>query len=128
MTAGFNEIKLEEETAGKIVTLTFLEKLEREDCERFLPQLEGLMKPGGKIRLVVELKDFRGWTAGALWEEAKFAFRHFNNIERLAIIGDRKWEKGMAEFVKPFTKALVRYFSFKEKEDAKRWVRQTSES
>jgi hypothetical protein len=128
MTAGFHEIKLEEETAAKIVTITFIDKLEREDCERFLPQLEGLMEPGGKIRLVVELKDFSGWTAGALWEEAKFAFRHFNNIERLAITGDRKWEKGMAEFVKPFTKALVRHFGFEEMEEAKRRDRETRKS
>jgi len=125
MTMGFNEIRLEEEPVGKIVTLTFIGKLEKEDYELFVPQLEGVMQTGVKIRLLVELRDFHGWTAGAAWEEGKFALKHFNDIERLAIVGEDKWEKGLAEFAKPFTHARVRYFDTNEMDEARRWVRKT---
>ena len=124
MTIGFDEIKLEEEDVGKIVTLTFKGKLDKEDYELFVPQLEGLMRQGEKIRLVVELKDFKGWTAGALWEDIKFDVKHFNDIERLAIVGDSKWEKSLALFTKPFTTASVHYFEEAEMEEAKKWVRE----
>ena len=124
MTIGFDEIKLEEEDVGKIVTLTFKRKLDKEDYELFVPQLEGLMKKGEKIRILVELKDFKGWTAGALWEDIKFDVKHFNDIERLAIVGDSKWEKSLALFTKPFTTASVRYFEEAEMEEAKKWVRE----
>jgi len=123
MSIGFDEITLEEEDVGKIVTLTFKGKLSREDYELFVPQLEGLMKQDEKIRLLVELKDFKGWTAGALWEDIKFDVKHFNDIERLAVVGDSKWEKGLALFAKPFTTASVRYFEQNEMEQAKRWLR-----
>jgi len=124
MTLGFNEIQTEKSAAGDIVTLVFKGQLRKEDYELFVPQLEGFMKGGAKIRLVVELRDFKGWTAGALWEDTKFAARHFGDIERLAVVGDAGWEKGMTAFIKPFTAANVKYFDRKETERAHAWIRQ----
>ena len=126
MAIGFHEIDVEETTAGKIVILRFKEKLTKQDYDEFIPRIEGLMENSPKIRLVVELHDFKGWTAGALWEDTKFAARHFNDIERLAVVGDAHWEKGVAVFIKPFTKAVVRYFDMKDVEKAHQWVREVS--
>jgi hypothetical protein len=124
MTIGFNEIKLEEGTAGKIVTLVFKGKISQDDYELFVPQLEGLMGQDEKIRLLVELRDFEGWTAGAAWEETKFAVKHFNDIERLTVVGDRQWEKAMTKFMKAFTTASVKYFDMSDMEAAKQWIRE----
>ncbi|MCG8511193.1 MAG: STAS/SEC14 domain-containing protein, partial [Rhodospirillales bacterium] len=63
-----------------------------------------------------------GWTMSALWDDLKFDLKHFNDIERLAMVGDRKWEQGMAAFCKPFTTATVRYFDVKDMDDARQWV------
>ena len=115
---------MEETPAGKVVTLIFKGQISREDYELFVPQLEGLMGQDEKIRLLVELRDFGGWTLGAAWEETKFTVKHFNDIERLAIVGDRQWERGMAQFVKPFTSASVKYFDRDKLDAAKQWVRE----
>ncbi|MCG6877790.1 MAG: STAS/SEC14 domain-containing protein [Deltaproteobacteria bacterium] len=122
MTSGFNEIKLEE-NGIKIVTLIFREKLTKEDYELFVPQLEGLMDQEETIRILVEFQDFQGWTLGALWEDTKFGARHFHDIDRLAVVGDRQWEKFLTGFIKPFTTATVRYFDSLEKEAAKEWLK-----
>ncbi len=122
MTMGFHEIQVEETPVGKIVTLTIKEKLRKKDYEEFVPQLESLMQDGSKIRLMVELDDFQGWTMGALWEDTKFATRHFNDIERLAVVGEARWEKGVTLFLKPFTKAQVRYFDIDNIGQARRWI------
>ena len=52
----------------------------------------------GKIRVLFEMRDFHGWEAGALWEDVKFDFKHFSDIERAAMVGDKTWEKWMATF------------------------------
>ncbi|MGA9478523.1 MAG: STAS/SEC14 domain-containing protein [Desulfobacterales bacterium] len=124
MTIGFHQIQLEEASAGKIVTLKFKKKIDKEDFDEFVPRIEGLMEGGAKIRLVVELLDFEGWTAGALWEDTKFATRHLNSIDRLAVVGDVRWEMGVTVFVKPFTSADVRYFDIKDIDKARQWVRE----
>jgi hypothetical protein len=123
MPIGFYEILLEESPVGKIVTLKFRETLRKKDFDEFVPRIEGLMGNNSKIRLVVELHDFKGWTAGALWEDIKFADRHFSDIKRLAVVGDTRWEKGVTLFVKPFIKAEVRYFDMKEADQASQWIR-----
>ncbi len=125
MTSGFTEIELEE-NGIKIVTLTFREKLTKEDYDLFVPQLEGVMDQEKTVRVLVVLEDFQGWTIGALWEDTKFGANHFKDIDRLAILGDRRWEKLLAAFLRPFTTAKVRYFDNHDREAAKSWLKEGS--
>ena len=70
------------------------------------------------------MMDFHGWSASAAWEDTKFGVKHFNDIERLAIVGENQWEKGMAFITKPFTMAKVHYFDITEREAAERWLKE----
>jgi hypothetical protein len=59
---------------------------------------------------------------GALWEDIKFDIRHFADIERLALVGEKRWQHGMATFSKPFTKATIRYFERADAAEAPKWL------
>ena len=98
-------------------------KLTRESYQLFVPFLEEVIEREGKIRVLFEMVDFHGWTAGALWDDLKFDLKHFRDIERLAIVGEKKWQKGMAVFCKPFTTAKVKAFDVSELEEARSWLR-----
>ncbi|MEZ6148201.1 MAG: STAS/SEC14 domain-containing protein [Planctomycetaceae bacterium] len=76
----------------------------------------------GPIRGLLELRDFDGWTFDGLWEDVKFDFRHARDIERLAIVGGKRWHEAMATFCKPFTTAKIRYFESFEITDARDWL------
>ena len=115
-------LQLLEEGAGKIVHVRLTGKLARQDYERFVPEVERLINQHGKIRVLVEMHDFHGWDAGALWEDIKFDRQHFRDIERLAMVGETKWQAGMAAFCKPFTTAKIRYFEHGQEEEAQRWI------
>jgi hypothetical protein len=99
---------LQGEAGGKVLVVRLSGKLTKEDYQRFVPEVERLVRQHGKIRMLVQMHDFHGWTAGALWEDIKFDLKHFAHIERLALVGDRKWEAAMAVFCKPFTTATIR--------------------
>ena len=122
MSIDFKAIELVEE--GKFVHLKISGKLEKQDYEMFVPEIDKQIEEQGKVNMLVELIDFNGWTAGALWEDTKFGLRHFNDIERLAIVGDKTWEKGMTYFCKVFTKATVRYFDVSKRDDAEQWIKE----
>ena len=49
-----------------------------------MPVVEAAIKEHGKVRMLVVMHDFHGWTAGALWEDIKFDMHHFRDIGRLA--------------------------------------------
>ena len=107
---------------GKVMEVDVTGKLTKEDYEQFVPATEKLIKEYGKIRILFVMHDFHGWSAGALWEDIKFDLKHFTHIERLAIVGESKWEHGMAIFCRPFTTAKMRYFDIAKIEEAREWI------
>lgn len=115
-------VTLRELDDGTTLKVQLTGQLVREDYEAFVPAVERLVRRHGKIRMLVEMRDFHGWTAGALWEDTKFALHHFHDIERLAIVGEARWEQGMAAFCKPFTAARVRYFDHTQADEALTWA------
>ncbi len=116
------ELRSEKRANHKIVVVHASGKLTKEDYELFLPEVERLIKEDGKIRLLFEMRDFHGWDAGALWEDIKFDFKHFADIERLAMVGEKKWEEWMAKFCQPFTKAKIHYFDQTQAEEVRNWI------
>ncbi|WP_321494818.1 STAS/SEC14 domain-containing protein [uncultured Desulfobacter sp.] len=122
MSFAFDEIQLIEVPAGTIVRLVFKDTLKKEDYEQFVPMVEKIMESRDKIRMLIELRDFKGWSVGAMWEDTKFGLSHFTDIDRLAIVGDKQWEKTMATFIKPFTTATVKYFDLEELDAANVWI------
>ncbi|MFN4260195.1 MAG: STAS/SEC14 domain-containing protein [Gemmataceae bacterium] len=116
--------ELREEAGGKVLAVKLTGKLTKEDYEQFVPVAERLIQQHGKVRMLVEMSDFHGWTAGALWEDIKFDLKHFKDIERLALIGESKWEQGMATFCKPFTTASIKYFDAAKADEAKTWIQE----
>jgi hypothetical protein len=115
-------VELHPQADGKILNVLVSDKLTKEDYERLGPEFETLIQQHGKIRVLLEMEDFEGWQAGALWEDLQLSFEHYDDIERLAMVGDKAWEKGMAQFCKPFTTAEVRYFELHEIDQARKWI------
>jgi hypothetical protein len=115
-------IKLNETDGGKVLEVQVTGKLAHEDYQHFVPEFERLVKQHGKIRVLFEMVDFHGWDGAALWDDIKFDAKHFSDIDRLAMVGDRKWEKGMSLFCRPFTTAKIRYFDRAAIAEAKAWV------
>jgi hypothetical protein len=109
-------------TAGKLLHAKVTGKLTKESYEEFTPAVEAQIDVHGKIRILFEMHDFHGWTAGAMWDDLKFDFKHWKDIERLAIVGESKWEKGMAVFCKPFTAAKIQYFEHAKLNAAQAWI------
>jgi hypothetical protein len=115
-------VVLNEKDGGKVLEVQVSGKLTHADYQRFVPAFENLAKKHGTIRVLFEMTDFHGWNAGALWDDLKFEVKHFADIERLALVGDKKWEKGMAAFCRPFTTAKIRFFDRAAAQEARDWL------
>lgn len=115
-------LAIKEISDGKVVEATLTGKLVKQDYAPFVPVVDRLVERHGKIRMLVEMHDFHGWTAGGMWEDTKFTLHHFHAFERLAIIGEKKWQHGMAVFCKPFTTGKVRYFDQSATNQARAWL------
>jgi len=106
----------------QVVGLKLSGTLHDDDYQRFVPMMEGIFTVVGKVRLFIQLEDFHGWDLHAAWDDFKFSLKHYSDFERIAMVGDRKWEKWMANFCKPFTTATVKYFHRLEVYAAWTWL------
>jgi hypothetical protein len=115
-------IQLSEEHGGKVLAVHISGNLIAADYEHFVPEFDRLVEQHGRLRVLFDMTGFRGWDAGALWEDTKFAIHHFADIERIAMVGETAWQHGMATFCKPFTSATVRYFDHARAAEARAWL------
>jgi hypothetical protein len=97
-------------------------KLHDEDYKTFVPMVDKAIAEHGKVRLLALFQDFHGWDVHALWDDIKFSTSHCTKIERIALVGDKKWEEWMAKTCKPFTMAQIKYFNAAEIESAWQWL------
>lgn len=109
----------------KILGFKMSGKLHDADYKTFVPMVDTAIATGGKVRLLAQFDDFHGWDMHALWDDIKFATTHRTKIERIALVGDKAWEKWMATVCKPFTMAKVRYFDAASIDSAWAWLRET---
>lgn len=107
---------------GNIIEIKVSGKLSKDDYEAFVPQIEALIAEYGKVRMLFDMHHFHGWSVAAVWEDVKFGWKHFRDIERIAAIGDKSWEQGMIAFCKPFTKAKICYFDRAKETAAREWI------
>ena len=122
MSVQVSTLTAAEQSDIPVIHLAINGTLESSDYDQFVPEVEQQIKQHGKIDLLVELTNFHGWTAGAMWQDTKFGIHHFNDIENLAVIGDKQWEKWLAGFAGAFTTAKVRYFDNSDYQQASDWV------
>lgn len=111
------------QSAGNILGFKMSGKLHDADYKSFVPIVESAITTHGKVRLLAHFVDFHGWDLHALWDDTKFATKHCNDVERIALVGDKKWEEWMAKICKPFTLAKLRYFDASEIESAWQWLK-----
>jgi hypothetical protein len=115
-------IQLNEENGGSILVVNISGTLVKADYPAFVSEFERLLRENGKMSVLFNMTGFHGWEARAVWEDFKFDFRHFADIEQIAMVGDKKWQHCMAVIFKPFTAATVRYFDHLDIDKARQWL------
>lgn len=116
-------------TGENIIATRANDLLGIKDYEKIHPFIHNIINTGKKVRWYFEMDDGSISNSTGFWEDGiieinygNMKFTHSDDIETIAIVGDKKWEKCMLSIMKPFTKANLRYFELSEKEKAKEWI------
>jgi len=99
-------------------------KVSGEDYDRVLiPAIQAKLKRQKRIRVLHQLgPNFSGFTAEAMWDDAKVGIRHITAFEKIAVVSDVDW---IVAAVKVFAFVIpcpVRIFKNEELPEAKAWV------
>ncbi len=118
--AGMHRITQNE---GNLITVRVSGKLTQEDYDELMPAWEHLIANQGSMRMLLVMEDFHGWKPVAAWDDFRFGTAHGKHIERIAMVGEKKWQEWLAKIGSIFTPERVRYFDLANLDSAERWVR-----
>lgn len=82
-----------------------------------------LVRQQGKVRILVNTEGFDGWEQGGTWDDFSFEEEFDPFIEKMAFIGDRKWEELILVFSnKAFREFPIEYFDSADADMARAWL------
>jgi len=112
------------ESKGNILVLRTLGKLTDADYKDVLiPSLDSIIREHGKARLLLDMGDFHGWEAAALWDDAHFGLTHRNDFEKMGVIGGPRWIEWGVKLAAMVVSGEIRSFSPGEREEALNWIK-----
>jgi hypothetical protein len=99
-------------------------KVTGDDYEKaFIPAIEAKLKTHKKIRLLYQLgEDFHGFTALAMWDDAKLSLGHLGAFEAVAVVTDVLWITDAVKFLGLFLHCPVQVFGNDKLAEARDWV------
>lgn len=117
-------IEIVERSAEGHMEIRATGRVTEQDYETVLiPAIESALSDGRPVRLFFQVgPGFEGYSAGAIWADARLGMRHWRGFDRVAVVTD---SDVIENAVKLFGFAMpcpVRTFDLDEAEEARRWL------
>ena len=112
------------ESEGRHLYVKASGRLTDADYKELTPRLEAAIETHGPLRLYVDMEAFEGWDLQAAWDDLALGIKHWNDFERIALVGDKKWEEISAKIFDSITKGDIRFFDVSKRNDAHNWIAQ----
>jgi len=92
----------------------------KEDYDTLVPAVATAIDAHGSVRLLLDLTGFH-WEKVSAWaSDLRFGKEYSDKIDKMAIVGDKKWEHYLAKLAQPFYAAEVQFFD--SQSDAWDWL------
>lgn len=97
-------------------------KLTKEEVHKVGETCKQLIAEHKTIRTLIIGTEFEGYTLGAFFEDLKFCLGHLNDFEKIAFVGNKKYEEVISNMSSLFMKGEMKYFDESQMKEAKEWV------
>ena len=111
------------DSEGDVVTARLLGKLDPSAYDGVNDEIDNVMSRAEHVRLVLDLREFDGWSGlSALGDHLSLVREHYRVPERIAIVGDKAWQKMAGKIMAKFVNAQTKFFDSGDYEGAVAWV------
>ncbi len=100
------------------------EEVTAEDYETVLiPEIETVLKKYKKVRLLYYFgPDFKGFTARAMWDDAKVGLKHLLAWEKVALVTDVHWLRNTIQCISFIIPGNIKLFGNENLDAARDWI------
>jgi hypothetical protein len=112
------------ESSGPVVGYKVVGKVTAEDYQQLEPEVQALVdKYDDGVCLLLDLQAFAGEEAKAWLPDLRFGHRFHDKINKMAIVGDKRWEEWLTALCDPFYAKDAQFFHSDETDKAWAWLR-----
>ncbi|CAG37234.1 SpoIIAA family protein [Desulfotalea psychrophila] len=106
-----------------LLTVKLIGQLEPSVYENFSKELDSYFASAEPVHLLLDLRDFNGWQglAGVI-EHLHLVIQHRHVPKKIAIVGNKKWQKLAERIFSKFISAEVQYFEETRADSAQTWI------
>lgn len=96
------------------------------DYLKLEPEVRDLVEKEGNIRMQIDPTEFQWEKLEAWLPDLEFGYEFHGKIHKMAIVGDKTWEKWISHLAKPFNARNVKFFHSSDIDKAWTWLRSES--
>src|SRR5437899_5703296 len=111
-----------EQHDGRLCVLRVGGELKKSELDAAQSEFVEIIAGAGTVKLLVLLENFSGWERGEQWGDTDFFFSHRNDFEKIAVVGNPRWEAQVLAFTGAgLRKGLVKFFPETAESEARPW-------
>ena len=109
---------------GPIVSIRFLDRMIDRQTRQLSRMLQrSIAEAGGRVRLLLAIEsEIYGRSPESLFESLQFIKLHADQIDRIAIVGRKSWERTYVGLFGLFSGTEIDYFDRSDAASAIRWL------
>ena len=111
------------EPTGSPITVKISGLLKKEEFTRLQGLFLEAVRHQGKFCLLEVLENFQGWDEKDDWNSVPFHLEHDQQVEKIAVVGEAKWEDLFAAFLGKGMRSIpIRHFLPARLDAARAWL------
>ncbi len=116
-------VKILENNTDGYAGFKIIGEVDSDDIKRVEPILSNIIDKKGKVNFLIDITEYKKQSIQNFSNDIKLAIKHRSDINRISIVGDKIWQKLIANFGYLYFPGQ-RYFDIGEIEKAWEWVKQ----
>lgn len=111
------------DAAGNLLQLKLRGMFKKADHDRMIQIAKEAIEREGKVHALIILGAFEGWERRGDWGDVSFIIEQGQHIEKMAIVGDEKWQDDAVVFTaKGFRATAIEFFTPSRLNEARTWL------
>jgi hypothetical protein len=96
--------------------------VDADDVREFQSELGRAANDDAPVRVLVDIVGLKSAELGAVWQDMKGVAAYSRLIDRLAVVGDARWERWLATAASLMPGLEARYFEAHQRAEAVLWL------
>ena len=110
--------------SNSLVVMTLVAKgaLTHEDYQQITPLIDEALAniKHPELYFLIDASEMTGWELEAAWDDMKLGLKYGGKVEKIAILGHKKWQEMLISLANVFIHGQAKYFE--DKDEALNWL------